>query len=113
MLSNLALSAYRIMWIIVSFDIPTCDRVCRKKAAQFRKDLIGDGFNMFQYSVYLRHCFSRENADAHIARVRGFFPGIGSVSIMRVTDKQFGDIITLIGKHKAPPPSPDRLFDDF
>lgn len=111
MLSKLALSAYRIMWIIVSFDIPTCDRECRKKATQFRKDLIGDGFNMFQYSVYLRHCFSRENADTHIARVRGFFPGIGSVSIMRVTDKQFGDIITIMGKPK--PPSTATLFDDF
>lgn len=113
MLSNLALSAYRIMWILVSFDIPTCDSECRKKAAQFRKDLMGDGFNMFQYSVYFRHCFSRENADAHVARVQGFFPGIGSVGIMRVTDKQFGDIITIIGKHQTLPPAPDTPFDDF
>lgn len=113
MLSKLALSAYRIMWVIVFFDIPTSDRTCRKKAAQFRKDLQGDGFNMFQYSVYIRHCFSRENADTHISRIKKFFPGIGSVGILRITDKQFGDIETIYGSKPAPPPSPGSLFDDF
>lgn len=113
MLSKLALSAYRIMWVIVSFDIPTCDSTCRKKAALFRKNLLGDGFIMFQYSVYIRHCGSREHADVHMARVRSFLPDIGKVSIMRITDKQFGEIEVVYGKQPALPPDSPCLFEEF
>lgn len=50
---------------------------------------------MFQFSIYLRHCPSRENADVHIKRVRALLPpegnvGILNVGILCVTDKQFG-----------------------
>lgn len=102
------------MWVIVSFDIPTTDTVSRKKAAQFRKDLLGDGFRMFQYSVYIRHCTSRENADAHIARVRSFWEGCGTASILRITDKQFGEVETLCGDgYTTEPPDPDALFEEL
>ena len=30
----------------------------------------GFGFTMLQYSIYIRHCNSRENTDVHIIRVR-------------------------------------------
>lgn len=55
-------SSYRIMWIMVFFDLPVETKVERKIAADFRKKLITDGFTMFQFSVYLRHCSSMENA---------------------------------------------------
>ena len=113
MLSKLALSAYRIMWVIVSFDIPTCDRASQKKAALFRKNLLGDGFRMFQYSVYIRHCGSREHAEVHMARVRGFLPDIGSVCMLRITDKQFGEVEVMYGKQPTPPPDPPGLFDEI
>lgn len=113
MLSRLALSAYRVMWIMVSFDIPTCDKHSRASATQFRKDLLGDGFRMFQYSVYIRHCGSREHADVHMERVRNFAPDVGMVSMMRITDKQFGEIEVMYGKRRTPPPEPTQLFDEF
>lgn len=43
------LSEYRIMWVMVLFDLPTTEAKDRKAAAQFRKDLQQDGFTMFQY----------------------------------------------------------------
>ena len=49
-LSNL--NAYRIMWVLVFFDLPTETKKQRKAAAGFRKDLLKDGFTMFQYSIY-------------------------------------------------------------
>lgn len=102
------------MWVIVSFDIPTTDAVSRKKATQFRKNLLGDGFRMFQYSVYARHCTSRENADAHIARVRGFWEGCGKASILRITDKQFGEVETLTGDGQINvPPDTGSLFEEL
>lgn len=86
------LSEYRIMWVMVLFDLPTTEAKDRKAAAQFRKDLQQDGFIMFQYSIYVRHCSSKENANAHIKRIKACLPPQGDVCIFCVTDKQFGDI---------------------
>ena len=83
-------SEYRIMWALVLFDLPTETKKERKAHAQFRKKLLEDGFTMFQFSIYLRHCASRENANVHIKRVKSFLPEKGYVGILCVTDKQFG-----------------------
>lgn len=85
-------SEYRIMWVLVLFDLPTETKKERKIYAQFRKKLIMDGFTMFQFSIYLRHCTSAENADVHIKRVKGMLPEYGKVGILRITDKQFGEM---------------------
>ena len=47
---------------MVFFDLPTETKKERKSAALFRKRLIEDGFVMFQFSIYMRHCPSHENA---------------------------------------------------
>ena len=44
-------SEYRIMWVLVFFDLPTDTKKERKEAADFRKRLIVDGFIMFQFSI--------------------------------------------------------------
>ncbi|HON53590.1 MAG TPA: CRISPR-associated endonuclease Cas2 [Bacteroidales bacterium] len=85
-------NAYRIMWVMVYFDLPTETKKERKEAALFRKNLMKDGFTMFQYSIYVRHCPSKENAEVHIKRIKNFLPETGHVCIMYITDKQFGDI---------------------
>ena len=82
-------SEYRIMWVLVFFDLPTETKKERKIYADFRKRLLCDGFTMFQFSIYLRHCPSRENADAHIRRVKAILPPKGEVGILCITDKQF------------------------
>ncbi len=84
------LNAYRIMWVLVFYDLPTETKKDRKISAKFRKDILADGFQMFQFSLYLRHCPSRENADVHIRRVKAILPPKGNVGIMCITDKQFG-----------------------
>ena len=90
-------SEYQIMWIFVFFDLPTETKSDRKKYAEFRKRLLRDGFTMFQFSIYLRHCPSRENADVHIKRVKGWLPKDGYVGILLVTDKQFGQMELFVG----------------
>ena len=85
-------SQYRIMWIIVLYDLPTDTKAQRKEAAMFRKRIMQDGFTMFQFSTYLRHCPSKENAATHIKRVKSFLPKSGRVGILCITDKQFGDM---------------------
>lgn len=85
-------SEYRVMWVLVLFDLPTETKKERKAAGLFRKHLLEDGFTMFQFSIYLRHCPNADNADTHIKRVKSFLPESGKVGILRITDKQFGEI---------------------
>lgn len=85
-------SEYRIMWVLVLYDLPTETKKERKAASDFRKRIMGDGFTMFQFSIYVRHCPSKENADVHIKRVKSMLPEHGNIGIMCITDKQFGEI---------------------
>ena len=78
------------MWVLVFFDLPTETKKDRKIYASFRKKILANGFQMFQFSIYLRHCSSRENSEVHISRVKSILPPKGHVGIMCVTDKQFG-----------------------
>lgn len=95
------LNAYRIMWIFVMFDLPTETKVERKIYAQFRKKILADGFQMFQFSMYIRHCSSKENADVHIQRVKRILPAKGHIGILNITDKQFGQMEIFKGKEEA------------
>ncbi len=104
-MNQIRLNAYRIMWLFVFFDLPTNTKSERKAAAHFRKDLLNDRFTMMQYSVYIRHCPSKENAQVHLKRVKAAIPDKGQVSILQITDKQFGNIINYWGS-KTPPKQP-------
>jgi len=84
------LNAYRIMWVFVYFDLPTVTKMEKKRYRLFREFLESDGFNMLQYSIYIRHCMSREDAEKHKKRVKNRLPPRGHVIIHAVTDKQFG-----------------------
>lgn len=91
------LSQYRVMWLMVFFDLPTETKKERKLHAEFRKQLLRDGFAMFQFSIYIRHCASKENMKVHINRVKGMIPEKGKVGIMGITDKQFGEMEIFVG----------------
>ena len=106
-------SEYRIMWVLVLFDLPTETKKERKAAADFRKKIMGDGFTMFQFSIYLRHCPSRENADVHIKRVKSFLPELGQVGILCITDKQFGEMELFIGKKEEKMPEIGQQLELF
>lgn len=100
-------NAYRVMWIMVLFDLPTETKKQRRDAAQFRKLLIQDGFSMFQFSIYMRHCPSRENSKVHLKRVKSILPEFGKVCVFEITDRQFGmmEIYHCTNKIRTPRPS--------
>lgn len=91
------------MWVLVFFDLPTETKKDRKVYADFRKKLLDDGFTMFQFSIYLRHCASVENAEVHIKRLKRNLPEKGHVGIMTITDKQFGMMQIFYGQKPAEP----------
>lgn len=98
--TQIKLNEYRVMWILVFFDLPTETKKERKIYAQFRKELLKDGFSMFQFSIYVRHCASRENKDVHIKRLKRILPDAGHIGILSITDKQFGQMEIFYGKKK-------------
>ena len=106
-------SEYRIMWVLVFFDLPTETAKDRKVYAQFRKNLMRDGFTMFQFSIYVRHCASKENSDVHIKRVKNFLPPFGKVGILCITDKQFGQIQLFSGKRTTEVKAPGQQLELF
>lgn len=107
------LNAYRIMWLFVFFDLPVTSKKERKAAARFRKDIMKDGFTMMQFSVYTRHCASGESAEVHVKRVKDLIPEKGQVSILRVTDKQYGDIMNYWGRKEQPRPDIPQQLELF
>jgi CRISPR-associated protein Cas2 len=86
------LSAYRIMWLFVMFDLPTDTKKERKEASRFRLSLLDLGFEMAQFSVYTKYCSSGERADAVGGRIERLLPSGGKVDILAITDKQFANI---------------------
>lgn len=101
---------WRSMWVIAMFDLPVDTPKARKAYARFRKDLLDDGFTMMQFSVYIRHCASIENAAVHVDRMGRKVPSAGEVRFMTITDRQFGRIRVFVGKSRQPTPqAPSQL----
>lgn len=106
-------SAYRVMWTLVMYDLPTENKKQRKMAAAFRKELIKDGFSMFQFSMYVRHSASSENADVHKRRVKKNLPECGRIGILQITDKQFAEMEVYYGAKPAALPSIPQQLEMF
>jgi CRISPR-associated protein Cas2 len=95
-----ALSGYRIMWLVVLFDLPVGTKRQRKAATGFRQKLLDLGFEMTQYSVYLRFCAGKEQAEAYERKIEQAMPSAGKVHIMAITDKQYENIKTYRGRNR-------------
>lgn len=97
---NSRFNQYRIMWVLVFFDLPTETKKDRKAYTRFRKEMMKDGFSMFQFSIYVRHCASKENKTVHVNRIKKILPEKGHIGILSITDKQFGMMDIFYGKKK-------------
>lgn len=107
------LNQYRTLWILVFFDLPTETKKDRQVATKFRKHLLDDGFAMFQFSIYMRFCASRENAEVHVKRLKNNLPTKGKIGFMQVTDRQFGMMEIFYGKTSAEPERPSQQLELF
>jgi CRISPR-associated protein Cas2 len=107
------LNKYQIMWVFVYFDLPTHTKQDRKRAGDFRKMLLKDGFAMVQYSIYARHCSSRENAEVHKRRVKNQLPQNGDIIIFEITDAQFGNMEFYKGLDRSRRPDTPQQLEMF
>jgi len=80
---------WRPMWMMVMFDLPTKEPEQKSAYRKFQNFLLNEGFSMVQYSVYSRHCHSRQIAKSKAARIRRALPSLGQIRILRITETQF------------------------
>ncbi|MGB0505143.1 MAG: CRISPR-associated endonuclease Cas2 [Pikeienuella sp.] len=87
------LSGYRLMWILVMFDLPTDTKPQRKAASTFRHFLLDEGFERSQFSVYARFVNGKEAFATRVNRIERHLPDSGDVQILNFTDRQYRDIV--------------------
>ncbi len=103
------LNGYRLMWVLVMFDLPVDTAAAVKAANDFRNDLLDIGFERCQYSVYLRFVEGREQAATLTRRVKEVLPEGGRVYVLYFTDKQYAGIVRFEGRaRKRSPKNPDQ-----
>lgn len=98
------------MWLYVMFDLPVGTPAERKAATKFRTYLLDQGFEMAQFSVYLRFAESKEAAETQIQHVQDALPKQGKVHIVTITDRQYGNARIFTGrKQERARGNPDQL----
>jgi CRISPR-associated protein Cas2 len=94
------------MWLVAFFDLPVKTKRQRRNYVRFRNRLLDEGFNMVQYSVYVRNCASPENLEVHSRRVEGFLPPEGEVRVLSLTHMQYARMKVYFGKEAGRPEKP-------
>lgn len=84
------ISGYRLMWLLVMFDLPVETKQNRRDYRRFVDKLEDDGYHRVQFSIYVRPCATDENTVVHQNRLMDWLPPEGEVRILRLTDKQWG-----------------------
>lgn len=103
------LSGYKLMWMIVMFDLPVSEKPQRKAATNFRKFLLDQGFAMAQFSVYYRLLSGLDAVSALEKKISACLPDEGQVNILTITDKQYERMQTYTGKLYDPPKKQEQL----
>ena len=93
-------SKYRMAWVMVLFDLPVGSSDERRDAANFRKELLKDGYFMVQFSVYARPCGSADRVETQVRRLKSKIPPHGEVRGLIVSDAQWGRMIVIRSQQK-------------
>src|SRR3984957_20949697 len=107
------LTGYRLMWLMVIFDLPVGTKRERRAATRFRNFLLDQGFIMSQFSVYMRFCGGKDQAEAYTRRIERALPKTGLVQILGFTDKQYEGIVSFDGRTREPPKENPQQYAMF
>lgn len=86
------------MWSFIMFDLPVHQPELQKEYREFVKQIETLGYNRFQYSIFKRFCQSSAKVTAIEAKVKLIVPPQGKITLLRITDAQFGRMITFDGR---------------
>lgn len=99
-------------WLVVAFDLPVVTKTQRKAATAFRAFLLDDGFQMMQFSVYVRPCVTFARQETHLDRIRRSIPAEGKVRAFFVTRAQWERAFVIHGapaKEVPPEQIPEQI----
>lgn len=89
------------MRVIVFFDLPVLTDKNRRDYRQFRKYLIKSGFLMMQESVYCKLVQNSTIGNALIENIRKHKPEDGLVQVLKITEKQYSKMETIVGQQSS------------
>lgn len=89
------------MWLLTMFDLPTNTKKQRHDASGFRNYLLDIGFQMMQFSVYIKFCPNRDAAQKYIKDVEQNIPPSGKVTMLLFTDRQYGQMKVFTGGNRT------------
>jgi CRISPR-associated endoribonuclease cas2 len=92
------ISDYRKMRAIILFDLPSVEKQDMANNQRFIKKLKKIGFYMLQFSVYTKVLINQSEYDRIIKKVKQIIPNKGNIIILKLTDKQYNDMIYLNGE---------------
>lgn len=85
--------------ILVLFDLPTNTKKERKEAQKFRKFLLDDGYDMLQYSIYVRICKGADAIDTHKRRISQKLPSKGNIRFLPITNATYERMENILGNY--------------
>ena len=83
------------------FDLPVTTAAGRREYMKFRKFLVKDGFVMMQESVYCKLAQNQLAANALVDHIQRNKPAQGLVQVLTITEKQFSNIVMVVGAKKT------------
>lgn len=86
------------MRLMVFFDLPVVTKKDKRNYVLFHNFLKKDGYDMMQFSIYVRICNGQDAVNKHIKRLSMSVPPEGSVRCMQVTEKQYAAMAVLVGE---------------
>lgn len=104
---------FKMGWLVVAFDLPVGTKKERKAAHDFREWLKDDGYQMMQWSIYIRPCVSFARQETHLSRLKLHIPEEGSVRAIFVTRSQWERSYVIHGKpaKEVPPENmPEQIL---
>ena len=84
--------------LLIMYDLPHKTKQQRKIAGRFRRKLIQLGFNMLQYSIYLRIITTQNEKENIISQVKQLAPKQGTVRIISLTESEYAKMNLLSGE---------------
>lgn len=95
------MSAFKIMWLVVMFDLPTQTKKDRKRYRWLSRYLDAQSYVRLQYSIYAKVFNSLGSANNGKRRLRNFVQTNikkGNVRMLLFTDTQFGKMEIIVGE---------------
>lgn len=94
-------SLYKKVRVLVLYDLPMTDIEDRKEYSKFRRDILKLGCYQVQFSVYAKVIRNEIYYKSFIEKLKRVMPLKGEVRIIKLTEKQYEDMIFLNGSKNS------------